>query len=278
MKPLKLPKWKWDSWQQEILEYSGNILLRAGRQTGKSEVISEKAFRFATDNPGTTTLIIAASDRQANLLYEKTRAKIDIKDLKEKPTLHKLLLKNGSVILSYPAGRTGNYVRGLTVDLLIADEAPLIPEMVWTSVTPMLAVSKTQRGFGWIFMLGTPLGKGGKFYETSKDTRYKQWHISAEKCMRIDSGWLANERRKMTKNEYKQEYLAEFIDDWNQLFPTDLIKKCQTSSNACTLRRVSTMLTLSVSITLTILIFVLISSAITKALVSPPYLATSNPK
>lgn len=32
----------------------------------------------------------------------------------------------------------------------------------------------------------------------------------------------------MTKAQYRQEYLGEFCDEWNQFFQTDLIKKCMT--------------------------------------------------
>ena len=32
----------------------------------------------------------------------------------------------------------------------------------------------------------------------------------------------------MTKAEYRQEYLGEFTDEWNQFFPTDLVRKAMT--------------------------------------------------
>ena len=69
--------WKWDKWQQEVLDHQGNQTLRTGRQVGKSETISEKAFRLATANQGTNTMIIAASQRQSSLLFEKVRARFD---------------------------------------------------------------------------------------------------------------------------------------------------------------------------------------------------------
>ena len=74
----KKPKpFKWDDWQQEVLDYEGNITIRSGRQVGKSEVISAKSVKFALEHPGTTTLIIAASQRQSALLFEKVRANFD---------------------------------------------------------------------------------------------------------------------------------------------------------------------------------------------------------
>ena len=120
-------EWKWDKWQQEVLDHEGNVCIRSGRQVGKSEVISAKAAAFAIKHSGTTTLIIAASQRQSSLLFEKVRGNIDKAEeqgkckYKEPPTLTRILLSNGSRIYSLPAGRTGYFIRGFTIDLLIAE-------------------------------------------------------------------------------------------------------------------------------------------------------------
>jgi hypothetical protein len=227
---------KWDNWQQAVLEHQGNITIRAGRQVGKSEVIAAKAEQFALENPGTTTLIIAASQRQSSLLFEKTKSNLELKDLKifqEEPTLTKIILTNGSRIYSLPSGRTGYFVRGFTLDLLIADEAAYIPETVWNSVIPMIAVSRKMRGFGWLILLSTPFGKGGYFYNSFTDKDFKSFHVSSEDCPRIPKDFLHKEKQRMTKAEYRQEYMGEFTDEWNQFFTTDLIKKSMTFIEWC---------------------------------------------
>ena len=220
----------WDKWQKEVLETKGNITIRSGRQVGKSEVISAKACKFAQENPGTTTLIIAASQRQSSLLFEKVRGHMDqIPDIySEKPTLTRIMLTNGSRIYSLPAGRTGYFIRGFTIDLLIADEAAYIPETVWTAVTPMIAVSRKMRGMGNLILISTPFGKGGFYYDSFTDPDFRSFHVSSEKCIRIPAEFLRKEKQRMTKTEYRQEYLGEFTEEWNQFFPTDLIKKCMT--------------------------------------------------
>lgn len=220
--------WKWDRWQEEVLQHWGNITLRCGRQVGKSEVVAEKAVRFALENAGTVTLVIAASQRQSGLLFAKIKGNIEARDMglfKEIPTLTKIILQNNSEIYSLPVGKTGAYVRGYTVDLLICDEAAYVPEVVWNSVIPMIAVSKGMGKHGHIILLSTPFGKGGYYYNTFTDPDFRQWHISSERCPRISKSFLQKERRRMTKTEYRQEYQGEFCDEWNQLFPTDLLKK-----------------------------------------------------
>ena len=224
------PALTWDSWQQKVLEHQGNITLRTGRQVGKSEVISEKAVRIALDRPGTTTMIIAASQRQSSLLFEKVRAKMDLKGdvYADKPTLTRIILNNGSRIYCLPSGRTGYFIRGFTIDVLIADEAAWIPENVWVAVTPMLAVSRKKRGMGWIIMLSTPFGKGGFYYHSFTDDDFLRIHVSSEDCKRIPKDFLRKERLRMTKAQYRQEYQGEFTDEWNQFFSTELIKRCMT--------------------------------------------------
>jgi len=229
-----LPVFKWDKWQQQVLDHDGNITLRTGRQVGKTEVISAKATKFAIEYPGTVTLIIAASQRQSSLLFDKVRGNFDrLRDsgvdwYAERPTLTKIILRNGSVIYSLPAGRTGYFIRGFSIDLLIADEAAYIPEIVWNAVIPMIAVSRECRGMGYIILLSTPFGKGGYFFNSFTDPDFKSFHVSSEDCPRIPRDFLKKEKQRMTKAQYRQEYLGEFTDEWNQFFSTDLIKKCMT--------------------------------------------------
>lgn len=218
-----------DEWQKEALHTNGNLSIRAGRQVGKSTVISRKAVNFALENKGVKVLIIAAAQREASFLFEKVRVEleqIEFNVFGEKPTQTKILLKNGSEIHALPTGRTGFLIRGQTIDLLIADEAAYIPELVWLSVIPMIVVSRTTRNFGWIWLLSTPFGNTGYFYESFRDPNFKNFHISSEDCPRIDKSFLEKEKRRLTSNQYRQEWGGEFIDSIDKFFPTELIKNC----------------------------------------------------
>jgi len=253
-----------DKWQKEIIEHKGNIAIRTGRQCGKSEVISEKSKIMALNYSNTNTLVIAASQRQSSLLFEKIRGKIDYihnqmidKEIKkyikkndkepskkkkreiqwtkglysEMPTLTRIKLLNGSVIYCLPTGKTGAFIRGFTIDFLIADEAAFIPDQVWLAIMPMIAVSQKLKGFGWIILLSTPFGKGGFFYDSCYNSDYKQIHFTSEQCPRISKKFLRKEKIRLSKQEYAQEYLAEFIDEFSQLFSTSLIKDRMTFLN-----------------------------------------------
>ncbi len=216
-----------DKWQDEVLATEGNLVLRSGRQVGKSTVIAIKAGEYAVKNPKKTILCIASVERQALLLFEKTFSHIYdnhrkmIKKGKHRPTKHKIQLTNGSTIYCLPTGLSGYGIRGYTIDLLIADEAAFIPEDVWTAVTPMLAVTR-----GDIILLSTPFGKGGYFYRCFEDDNFTNFHISSEDCPRKNEEFLEQEKKRMSKLQYAQEYLGEFVDELRRFFPTELIRSC----------------------------------------------------
>lgn len=219
-----------DNWQREVLETKGNVVLRSGRQVGKSTIISIKAGDYAASNNKKTILVIASVERQAYLLFEKILSHLYenhkklIKRGKHRPTKHKIHLTNGSTIYCLPTGLSGYGIRGYTVDLLIADEAAFIPEEVWTAVTPMLAVTK-----GDIILLSTPFGKGGYFFRCFEDPSFTSFHVSSEECGRIDKNFLALEKKRMSALQYAQEYLGQFVDELRRFFSTELINSCMQS-------------------------------------------------
>ncbi len=227
--------WKWDKWQEQVLDHEGNVVIRSGRQVGKSVVIAEKAVRFALRNEGSVTLVIAASQRQAGLLFEKVKSTLELSSgnegggvFAEVPTLTRIVLKNGSRIYSLPAGKTGAFIRGFTVDLLIIDEAAFVPEAVFLSVVPMIAVSRQTRGFGHIFMMSTPFGKGGFFFDAFTDPDFRSWHVSSLDCPRIPKSLIDKERKRLSKAQFAQEWEGEFVEEWNQFFKSDLLKRSMT--------------------------------------------------
>lgn len=215
-----------DPWQEEVLTVDGNLVMRTGRQVGKSTVVSIKAGEEALNNPNITVMIIASVERQAMLLFEKVlsyihaKNKSAIKTGKDRPTRHKLQLKNGSKILSLPTGDSGYGIRGHTINLLIADEAAFINEEVWHAVTPMLAVTR-----GKIWLLSTPCGKDGYFYRCFQDETFTNFHVSSEECPRKDQTFLDGEKKRYSKAKYAQEYLGEFVDELMRLFPDTLINR-----------------------------------------------------
>ena len=138
------------------------------------------------------------------------------------------LTNEGSKLFCYPAGKTGVYLRFLSLDFLYIDEAAFVPDVVYNTLKPMLAIAENERGLGWETLISTPMGKGGFFWQSHHSKDYLHFHVSAEDCPRYSKKFLRKERARMSKQEYTQEYLAEFIDEWQQFFPTDLLRRQMT--------------------------------------------------
>jgi len=218
---------KLDPWQKEVLKTKGNICLRSGRQVGKSTIIGLKAAEYALKHENKLVMVISKTERQAGLLFSKILFNIvnidktKISKGKERPTRHLINLKNGSKIYCLPAGDTGFGIMGFTINLLIADEAAFIPEEVWNSIIPALAVAK-----GNIWLLSTPFIKKGYYYNCFTDPAFTSFHTSSEDCPRKDEVFLARQKEVLTKAQYAQMYLGKFVDELRQFFPDELIKKC----------------------------------------------------
>jgi len=220
---------KLDPWQEEVLKTEGNLCLRSGRQVGKSTIIGIKAAKYSLENSNKLIMVISKTEKQAQLLFSKILnslhflGKKEIKKGKDRPTKHKITLKNGSVIYCLPAGETGYGLMGYTVDLLIADEAAFIPPEVYHSIIPALAITK-----GNIWLLSTPFVKEGYYYDCFSDPTFTTFHQSSEDCPRRDEEFLAHKKATLTRAQYAQMYLGLFVDELKQFFSDDLISQCCT--------------------------------------------------
>lgn len=237
---MKLKTLHLDDYQKKVLETKGHMVLCSGRQVGKSTVVSIKAANEACNNRNFSVLIISATERQAEELFTKTLFYIQdnykeyIKTGKDRPTKHVINLKNGSIIRCLPTGLNGLGIRGFTIDLLIADEAAFINDEVWQAVTPMLLTTG-----GAIWLLSTPHGRRGYFYDRYNDPTFSVFHVNSEEVIsgrEICDSWnqhqkteaiahLEREKNSMSERQYAQEYLGQFVDELSQFFPDELIKK-----------------------------------------------------
>jgi len=235
-----------DAWQKKFLETQGDKILCTGRQVGKSLVCSIDAGEYAVNNSNKTILMIAPTERQAYELFEKTLNYLSqhhsrkIKKKKAETNKSKISLNNGTIIRCLPTGLAGIGIRGFTIDRLYVDEASRVPEPVWAAITPMLLTTG-----GALILISTPYGARGRFWETwtNKDNAFvsfKKFSINSEECIRqrkISPTWtekqreyalrlIEQEKKRMSRREYAQEYLGEFMDDLSRFYSDELIRKC----------------------------------------------------
>lgn len=256
-------KWEADPWQVGILTSNApQTLVCVSRQAGKSLVAATKALVVALTRPGSTTVIISRSQRQAAELLRKVKmiersyrgAKVQAE--RWKPVPFKRLSKrydleavedrerpvrdaemsmefgNGSRIISLPCSSDTSV--GFTVDLLILDEAARIPDKVYLPLRPMLAIAQS-KGVGQLLALSTPFGKRGWFWEawkaceeakaSGKLPEWSQVQVKASECPRISREFLEREKRDLGLRWYLQEYETLFADAIDSVFSSDDVQR-----------------------------------------------------
>ena len=82
-----------DPWQEKVLKTEGNLCICTGRQVGKSTIIGIKAGKSAMESKK-QILIIAATERQAYLLFEKVLSYIETNNKEFHEDIKKQAVKN----------------------------------------------------------------------------------------------------------------------------------------------------------------------------------------
>ena len=208
---------KADLWERDVLLSSEKrIMLNCARQSGKSTITAILALHHALTNPGSLTLILSPSSRQSGELFKKIMffyrdlGKPIASEIEQAITLQ---LHNRSRIVALPGKE--QTVRGFSgVSLMVIDEAAQVPDDLYYSVRPMLAVSG-----GRLILLSTPYGKSGFFYhEWHESESWEKIKITAEQCPRISKEFLEEEENSLGDYWFKQEYMCEFGENIASFF------------------------------------------------------------
>jgi hypothetical protein len=212
-----------DPWQQTLLRSAaGRVLLLCSRQAGKSTVAAALALSTSLLRPRATVLLLSPSLRQSGELFRKV---LDLFGALGRPvpvaaeSALRLELANGSRVVSLPGDEKN--IRGYSgVAMLVIDEAARVPDTLYCSVRPMLAVSR-----GRLVALSTPYGKRGWFHD--------EWHgegdwervcITADDCPRILPEFLADEQRAMGERWFRQEFQCSFEETCDAVFRSEDIQ------------------------------------------------------
>jgi hypothetical protein len=255
-------EWKPDTWQLDMLKRSERqTIVLCPRQSGKSLSAAAKALVTALTRPNSLSVIISRSQHQAaevllkvSILHKawlgelKGRRLDRLKSWQPKPITDYDLeeadvecvrdnalskaFENGSRIETFAC--KGETAVGTTTDLLILDEAARMPDSVYYSVRPTLAIAQS-KGKGELVALSTPFGKRGWFYEewercekSKKEGTKSDWRqvsIDVNQCPRITKEFLASEERSMGARWFAQEYGLSFSDAVDSVFSHDDIER-----------------------------------------------------
>jgi len=212
-----------DPWQERVLSGKGKrTILNCSRQSGKSTVSAVLALHRALYYPGSLVLLVSPSLRQSGELFRKV---VDLVGrLEPRPSLSEdnklsLIFDEGGRIVSLPGSEAT--IRGFSaVSLVILDEAARVPDDLYRSVRPMLAVSG-----GRLVLASTPFGKRGFFHDewVNGGPVWERVSIPASECPRISPEFLEEERRSIGDFWFRQEFECEFLETTSQLFAYETV-------------------------------------------------------
>ena len=173
--------------------------------------------------PGSLVVVASPTERQSAEFVRKAAGmvrKVGIKPRGDGDNSISLMFPNGSRIVGLPG--TEGTVRGFSaVSLMLIDEASRVEDEMYKALRPMLAV-----GGGDLWLMSTPYGKQGFFYETwaHGGEDWLRVSVAATECARIPASFLEEERRTMGLQWFQQEYLCEFVDGGGSVFGRDLVE------------------------------------------------------
>ncbi len=202
-------------------------LLNCSRQWGKSTITAAKAVHEAQRTAGSLTLVVSPSARQSGEFLRKATEfarRLGIRPKGDGDNEISLELPNRSRIVGLPG--TEATIRGFSaVSLLLVDEAARVSDELYLAIRPMLAVSD-----GTLWLMSTPHGKRGFFYETWEHggPEWERFRAPATECSRIRPEFLEEERATMGERCFRQEYLCEFEDSVSGVFDRDLVERAIT--------------------------------------------------
>jgi hypothetical protein len=197
-------------------------ILNCCRQWGKSTLTAVKAVHNAMYAEGSVTLVVSPSQRQSGEFVRKASQfvrRLGLRVRGDGDNAISLLFPNGSRIVGLPG--TEATIRGFSaVSLLLIDEASRVSDELYKAVRPMLAI-----GGGALWLMSTPFGRRGFFYETwtGGSADWVRIKATGPECERIAKSFLDEERREMGDRCFRQEYLCEFISSEDMLFDMELV-------------------------------------------------------
>jgi len=203
---------------------SKRIVCCWGRQTGKTKTTAVKALHFGFVNEGATILSVSHCLRQSSIILEMASGLLESSPVAfsgvESMTQTRIDLRNGSRILALPCSESR--IRGFTADLIVCDEAAFMPEEVILRVLfPMLSTTD-----GTLILVSTPWGRDHIFYRAFNNPGYAVFHVSALDSPLVSEDLLEEQRRELSEEAFRMEWLAEFAEPATCFFPQDLVRGC----------------------------------------------------
>ena len=190
--------------------------LNIGRQFGKTMLGINQMLFWAINHPGCNIAWVTPVYKQSKKVFdemERVTRSADLFDFNRSD----LTIKGFDSQITFFSGERPDNIRGNTFDYLIVDEFAFCRSELWDEVLSATVLVKGKK----VLFISTPKGKN-HFHRISLqhnyDKRYKYFHFTSFDNPMIDHADLEERKRSLPDHVFKQEYLAEFIDNASGLF------------------------------------------------------------
>jgi phage FluMu gp28-like protein len=215
--PTKKQKEIIDACTDEITKY---IVGCFGRQAGKSFTAQNLLLKWILEDNNSVAMWVSPVYSQSKKVFSELVNSIADSGLTSSINKSELQINfiNGSVIY-FRSGEREDTLRGYTLNYLIIDEAAYIKDDVWMTVLrPTVLVNGKK-----VLFISTPKGRNW-FYDLAMRgynddyPQYKTYHATSFDTPYITQDELIEAKLSLPESIYRQEILAEFIDDGGEVF------------------------------------------------------------
>jgi hypothetical protein len=203
-------------------------IIRAGRRSGKSTLEIEEMVYDAVSKGGRNIFYIAPTQIQARkIIWEALKSRLNnLGEVNESRLEVKLPTVDGGHSTIYVSGwENRENFRGMRADKIVFDELDTMKDFFigWQEI---FRPSLTDTGGGAVF-IGTPKKENPNLRRLEKvaetDLDYEAFHFSTADNPHIPPGEIEKARQELDYDTFKQEYLAEYVDNTGSLFKYDAL-------------------------------------------------------
>ena len=206
------------------------VVTVSSRQKGKTFMIANLLLYYALNNNKYKCFCVSPTLKQSKSIYNTIYDAIEGTGIIKKANAadYEITFINSSKIY-FKSAEQGEALRGYTADFLCIDECCFITDDVWYVIQPWRDFKKAP-----VLMVSTPFVKEGFFWnyynyglEEVNNTITINWSDEQfkediEKILPPEK--LEEYKRVLPKNQFKTEYLGEWLDDEGVVF--DNFKEC----------------------------------------------------
>ena len=195
------------------------FVVSIGRQFGKTVMGQNQIIKWAVENSNFKCSWISPTYKQAKKVFrELIKALGNCPYYSKPPNQSDLIIyfDNGSEIIFYSA-EAYDSIRGETFDAIVGDEVAFWKREAWTEVIKATVLVRGKK----VLLLSTPKGKN-LFYELANQSisndQYKTFKGTSYDNPYIDIEEIEDAKRTLPDHIFRQEYLAEFLEDASTVF------------------------------------------------------------